>query len=88
MNLQNGKNVVIARFANRDNAAGTAPEWSEPRQVTLNVTLRAKDFKRYKKGEILTLSVADFPWAEYGQYDYCGDGEFLCEEYRMQIIST
>jgi hypothetical protein len=84
--LQSPQARVLARFATRDNAAGDAPEWSDPREVTLRVTRYPPTKKR---GALLCLSVIEFPWAEYTNSDWQPKfNEFLAEEYRMQIIKV
>lgn len=84
--IRAGTRRFYARFARRDNAEGTGPEWSAPEWVTLYVALREKPMRDHPKGEILTLTPEGKEWAEYGESDYCGEGEFLCEEYRMQLM--
>lgn len=72
---------VVAQFSNRDNKTGTAPEWSEPKVVTLYVQMC--------KGKPVTITPTDFSWAEYGPRDYDSNyNEFLCEEYRMRILEV
>ena len=69
--------VILSR---RDNEEGTAPEWRPPEIVTLYV-------KRRDSGEIITLAILDFAWAEYRQANYSPKfDEWLNEEYRMRIL--
>jgi hypothetical protein len=91
-----------ARFALRDTADGTAPDWSDfadPQVVTLRVALRTKPLRMgrrvYPEGQILSLmpmtverknGTLSSGWAEYGEDSYCGNGVFLSEEYRMQLL--
>src|SRR5262249_36514039 len=72
---KSGEVRVLARFAKRDNEAGDAPDWSEPREVTLAIERREKNLLRAKHrgqiaGDILTMNVRDFNWAEYGERDH------------------
>ena len=80
---------VRARFARRDNEAGDAPDWGPPKDVSLYIQRRPVNVRYGKRlllaGEIITLTPKEFSWAEYGMQDYCGDGEFEEEEYRMKI---
>lgn len=92
LNLLNDGVKVVARFATRDDAEGTAPEWSDPQVVTLYVKRSEKEYKRGKinrpVGTILELIPKEFAWASYTADDYCEEyNEFLAEEYRMQILS-
>src|SRR5262245_21692727 len=84
-----------ARFAHRDNEVVDAPEWGSEREVTLAIERRGPALKGRggqqvggRAGDILTLNVRDFAWAEYGERDYCGNNHWLCEEYRMEIIDV
>lgn len=69
--------------------------------VTLNVTVRTTNLPRAKRpneftGWILSVVVAGgvqpashsgrIDWAEYSESDYGGTGEFLFEEWRMQLL--
>jgi hypothetical protein len=86
--LQDGVRV-LASFANRDNADGSAPAWRKPQWVNLYVQRRAKAYKRHPAGEIVTLTPTGFTWAEYRQGDYePTHNEFTNEEYRMQILEV
>lgn len=81
----------MVQFANRDNADGDGPDWSEPTHVTLYVRRRDKDLKHrgriYKAGEIIELVPNEKSWATYQETDYCPeDKAFLAEEYRMRIL--
>lgn len=89
---ETGRVEVMAQFAKRDNAEGTGPECGAPRPVTLLVTRRETNLPRAKHpgqfaGDILTVIVEEFNWAEYGHEAYCGDNHWLTENYRMQILS-
>jgi hypothetical protein len=84
--IKAGRRVFNARFARRDNEEGTAPDWSEKRSVTLFVRLREKPFKNHPAGEILELTPERMDWASYSERDYVGWGEFLAEEWRMQLF--
>jgi hypothetical protein len=89
---KSGEVKVLARFATRDNADGTAPDFDSPREVTLYITRRDKSLPRAKgpgqfAGDILTVIVKDFVWAEYGDESYLGDDHWFNENYGMQIIS-
>ena len=76
--------VILSR---RDNESGTAPEWDPPRVVTLYVKRRLS--VSGVEGQIVTLTILDFPWAEYSQADYSSEyDEWLCEEYRMKILEV
>lgn len=86
--IRNGKRVFKARFANQDNADGSAPEWSDYREVTLFVQLRAKAFKKHPVGEILCLTPENVSWAEYSEKSYCGHGHFMAENYRMELLNA
>jgi hypothetical protein len=84
---------VIARFAKRDNEDGDAPDYGQPKTVTLIVQRREKTLKRgrqvYPAGQIVLIAVRDFGWAEYSEDDYSPEyNEFLCEEYRMKILEV
>jgi hypothetical protein len=83
---------VRAKFARRDNEEGDAPDWGPVKTVTLNVMRRDKAIKHrgvvHPVGELTSLTVKDFDWAEYDQRSYCEDGEFLAEEYRMKIVEV
>jgi hypothetical protein len=89
--LNNGSKV-LARFAKRDNEDGDAPDWGEPKVVSLYVLKAEKDYKKGKKiirpmGSIIELAVNEFGWASYEEDDFCEEyNEFLVEEYRMQIL--
>lgn len=88
--LQTGTKV-LARFAKGDNLEGDAPNWEQPKVVTLYVQKTEKDYKKGKvfrpAGTIVCLTPQDFAWAEYGAEDYNVEyNEFTCEEYRMQIL--
>ena len=93
--IRAGKKQFIARFAKRDNKDGDGPEWSDYDQglVILRATIRQKDIRHggrtYPKGQIISL-YSSYPkgWAEYSEDDYCGNGEFLAEEYRMQLLEV
>ena len=96
--IRRGHTRFMARFAKRDNRAGTAPEWSDyPAGIyKFAITLRDKPYKNRPKGEILSITPIDGEpgwvgadaWAEYTEASYCGNGEFLIEEYRMQLVSV
>ncbi len=89
--IRAGKRRFRARFAKRDNEAGTGPDWSEPRDVELCVALRDKPLKArgvlHPAGEILAVTPTDFNWAEAGERDY-EDGCFMVEEYRMELLEV
>jgi hypothetical protein len=65
--LQDGVRV-LARFA--CNPAGIAPDWSNPRWVTLYVQRRPTAYKRRPAGELLTMTPKGEAWAEYRETDY------------------
>jgi hypothetical protein len=83
---------ISARFARRDTEDGCAPDWGQPKTVTLFVMRSEKDLKQGRKvirpaGTIVELAVKDFGWASYEEDDFCPEyNEFLAEEYRMQIL--
>lgn len=89
--LQNGDNQVVARFSRRDNEDGDAPDWSPPKNVTLRIQRRTKTVRQgkrvYPAGQIISVYVTDFDWAEYAEDQY-ENGTFMAEEYRMQIIQV
>ncbi len=93
---KSGEVRVLARFARRDNEEGSGPDWSEPREVTLVIERRQKSLPRAKwpgqfAGDVLTMYVKNFEWAEYGGAAQ-GDGEYIndwdAEEYRMEILEV
>lgn len=89
--LQDGDVKVIARFARRDNEEGSAPDYGEPTPVTLEVTRRKKTIKHggvsYLEGDLQSVYVKDFGWADYSERDYDTEfHEFLAEEWRMEIV--
>lgn len=64
--------------------------------VTLNIERRPESLPRAKRrgefaGDILTMNVRDFVWAEYGEYHH-DPGEYvnlwMAEEYRMEILEV
>lgn len=87
-----------ARFARRDDVTGSAPEWKDyvEEVVTLSVVVRGTRVGRQPAGWILNVFVAGgvqpashsdrIEWAEYSEADYGGNGEFLVEEWRMQLL--
>jgi len=81
---------VRAQFARRDNEEGTAPDWRAPQEVTLGVKRYPASRKRGQLTQpvVTQIWVTDFDWAEYTSDDYCGNGEFLAEEYRMRILEV
>ena len=84
---------VKAVFANRDNEDGDAPDWGDTKIVTLAVKRRAKAVKQgketYPAGEIISMTIEEFGWAEYSEEDYESEfHEFLVEEYRMKILEV
>lgn len=84
--LKDGEKV-LARFATRDNADGSAPEWSEPKNVTLFVRKTETNYKKRPAGSIIELTVKDFSWATYNEENFCEEyNEFTSENYRMQIL--
>jgi hypothetical protein len=84
-----GEVSVLAQFARRDTEDGRSPDWGEPKKVTLRILRRTCTVKKGKKicpaGQLLTINVVDFPWAEYIEDDY-ENQEFLAENYRMKVI--
>jgi hypothetical protein len=91
---KSGEVRVLARFARRDNEESDAPEWGAPREVTLAIKRREKSLPHARwrgefAGDVLTMNVREFAWAEYGEHHH-EPGEFvnewLCEEYRMEIL--
>jgi hypothetical protein len=89
--LKDGTKVVV-RLSKRDNAAGDAPLYGRPKIVQLSVHRRDKTVKHggrvYPAGQIYSLSIGAF-WAEYSEDDYDAESdEWLCEEYRMKILSV
>lgn len=89
--LKNGENKVTAQFAKRDNEDGDGPDWGPQIACTLSVQRRPTAIhygrKVYPAGEIISVYVVDFPWAEYCQ-DQFENGEFLAGEYRMRILGV
>jgi hypothetical protein len=81
---------VLAKFSRRDIEDGTAPDWSEPKVVTLLVQRRDRAYnKKHPAGELLVMTPKEFSWAEYGERDWSEQfDEWLVEEYRMKIISV
>lgn len=83
---------VLARFATRHTRDGNAPDYEEPKIVTLFVMRSEKDLKQGRKvirpaGTIVELAVKEFGWASYDEDDFFPDhNEFLAENYRMQIL--
>jgi hypothetical protein len=80
---RSGGVFVLARFARRDNEDGDAPDWGKSRIVTLVIERRQKSLPRARQrgeftGDILTMNVKDFSWAEYGAVDQ-GEGEHVNE---------
>ena len=58
--------------------------WQEWTSGVLYLVRRAKAFRHYRAGEIVTLTVRDIGWAEYGEKDFF-DGTFTAEDYYLQI---
>jgi hypothetical protein len=85
-----GSRTFLAKFAKRDNAEGTAPDWSDPTVVTLDVVLRERDVKVFGRqhyaGEIIRISVYGLNWCDYGPEDFGADNVFETEEWRMQLL--
>ncbi len=75
---------VTARFAQRDNAAGTGPAWSKYKAVWLRVEVFPPSNK--KNASKFMVTVEDLNWAEYTDRNFeesCN--MFLAEEHRMQL---
>lgn len=85
--IRAGKRKFRVRRARRDIEDGSAPEWGADEVVTISVFLAdARHAKHHHVGKILTLAlVEDLAWAEYSEGDYCGEGQFMAEEYRLQL---
>lgn len=90
--LQHGMTIVY-RLSNRDNKSGTSPEWDDwtkgklylrRRETPLPPKMRKKS-KEPNVGDIIELCLEDIGWAEYSQSDYVGNGQFMVENYRMEI---
>lgn len=80
---------VLAKFSTRDNADGSAPDYGEPKEVTLSVYRRLKAFKNQPAGYLLIVTPNDFAWAEHRQEDYdTRFNEFVTENYRMSILEV
>ncbi len=96
LNGKTGEVRVLARFARRDIEESSAPDWSKPQEVTLVIERRQESLRRARRpgefaGDVLTMNVRNFNWAEYGEHHH-GPGEhvnqWLCEQYRMEILKV
>lgn len=84
--------TVVARLANRDDATGCAPDWSQPQTFKLYVQRRNKAYKNrgiiHPVGEICVLAIMNSGWAEYSEESWDADfAVFITEEWRMEILS-
>lgn len=97
--IRNRHSRFAARFAKRDTVDGSAPDWSDfPIQVVeLWIQLTTQVHGSRPPGYILSVmpeQVHDHAgtdigsWAEYSETHYCGNGEWLAEEYRMQLLEV
>lgn len=82
---------IKARFSNFDGPL--RPEWQAPQIVTIEIIRREISLPRAKKrgdfaGDILAIYIKDFNWAEYGLHDYCGENQWMAEEWRMQVLEV
>lgn len=94
-NTLDGMSGVVrarVRLAKRDNEEGDAPDWRPEEIVTLHIERRDVPLKRRGRivepaGTLLVMNIQEHPeWAEYSAHHDCGDGEWLCEQYRMEIL--
>ncbi len=94
MNLQdlhNGQTLTV-RHGRDVGGDSTEPNWSGWHPAILYLVRREIPLpKRFGSranapnvGDIITLAVSGWD-AEYGQIDYCGNGQFVAEDYYLEI---